>query len=93
MRKKITLGCACGRVAAVDSRFAGRKGRCPRCRAVLRIPLELPRGHDPRPRRREDRRSRRLELRGRSLRAAGQVLAVAALGVLLGAVVGGVKLI
>jgi len=92
MNKKIRFRCACGRVTAVDHRFAGCRGRCPRCQAVVRVPNAHPRAYDPRPRRREERRSQRLVRRSNALRRVGQVFTVLVLGVGVGLVVGGVTL-
>ena len=37
---KIVFTCKCGKSVAVDRKFAGRHGRCPRCNAVVQIPAE-----------------------------------------------------
>lgn len=37
---KIVFTCNCGKSVAVDRKFAGRHGRCPRCNTVVQIPAE-----------------------------------------------------
>jgi len=37
---KIVFTCECGKSVSVDRKFAGRHGRCPRCNAVVQIPVD-----------------------------------------------------
>ncbi|MCO6437293.1 MAG: hypothetical protein J5J06_09430 [Phycisphaerae bacterium] len=39
---KIVFTCECGKSVTVDRKFAGRRGRCPRCNAVVQIPADGP---------------------------------------------------
>ena len=43
---KIVFTCECGKSVAVDRKFAGRRGRCPRCDKVVQIPVEGAPTHD-----------------------------------------------
>ena len=38
--KMIRFSCPCGKVIKAPAKYAGRKGRCPRCQRVLQVPLK-----------------------------------------------------
>jgi uncharacterized RDD family membrane protein YckC len=42
LEQQIHLTCACGAKIKVSSRYAGRSGKCPRCKAALTIPPAAP---------------------------------------------------
>jgi hypothetical protein len=46
----MTLDCpACGKQISVSRRYAGKKGRCPKCKAEVRIPAAAGRDEEPDP--------------------------------------------